>query len=235
MPEEELVRLSQRFGAGDFPAGADRKQIVGWSGVPDGIHRMWGPPIFKCTVPHRTVEALNTLIDQYCANAASLNGLNHAENLVGDTHQELLLPFRDVKTCGLLDIVQQAAWQFVSATWKPSDLNVTTGISLQHLTFWCVIARQHDFNPPHCHNGDLSGILWLRNPENMVASTKKWWGGLFSFCHSGQSKWETSVRTFYPTVGTLVLFPSYLTHVVTPFQCDGERRSLSFNAEVVLT
>ena len=240
MPEEarkrdgELVGLSERFAGGDYPKGADRKQIVGWSGVPDGVHRLWGPPIFKQTIQPAVIDALNTLIDNHLADAAVLRQRNHAESLVGDVHTEFRLAVDEASNAGLMGPLGLAVAQFVGATWKPGDINGRGNVKLRNLTLWCVISRQHDFNPPHSHNGDVSGVLWLKNPDKMVESTKKWWGGLFSFCHSGESKWETSVRTFYPTVGTLVLFPSYLTHVVTPFDCPGERRSLSFNAEIAL-
>ena len=35
---------------------------------------------------------------------------------------------------------------------------------------------------------------------------------------------------FKPEVGMMLVFPSWLKHSVYPFYCEGERRSMSFNA-----
>jgi hypothetical protein len=34
-------------------------------------------------------------------------------------------------------------------------------------------------------------------------------------------------------LGKLLVFPSWLRHFVYPFKCEGERRSMSFNAHMV--
>ena len=39
--------------------------------------------------------------------------------------------------------------------------------------------------------------------------------------------------TFRPEVGKMLVFPSWLKHSVYPFDVDGERRSMSFNAYYV--
>ena len=37
---------------------------------------------------------------------------------------------------------------------------------------------------------------------------------------------------FVPEVGKMLIFPSYLKHFVYPFYSEGERRSMSFNADM---
>ena len=39
----------------------------------------------------------------------------------------------------------------------------------------------------------------------------------------------TKVVSIEPKVGRMVIFPSWLNHMVYPFRCEGERRSLSGN------
>jgi len=44
---------------------------------------------------------------------------------------------------------------------------------------------------------------------------------------------RSDTLTFRPEVGKLLMFPSWLKHSVYPFDVDGERRSMSFNAYYV--
>ena len=44
---------------------------------------------------------------------------------------------------------------------------------------------------------------------------------------------RSDTLTFRPEVGKMLIFPSWLKHSVYPFDVDGERRSMSFNAYYV--
>ena len=56
--------------------------------------------------------------------------------------------------------------------------------------------------------------------------------GLIEFMYGENQDMRSDNIKFKPEVGTILLFPSYLKHFVYPFYCDGERRSMSFNAHM---
>ena len=58
--------------------------------------------------------------------------------------------------------------------------------------------------------------------------------GLIEFCYGDAQDFRSDNIKFKPEVGKLLVFPSWLKHFVYPFQCDGERRSMSFNAHMVV-
>ena len=57
--------------------------------------------------------------------------------------------------------------------------------------------------------------------------------GLIEFSYGEPSDMRSDTLMFKPEVGMMIVFPSWLKHTVYPFYCDGERRSMSFNAYFV--
>jgi len=58
-------------------------------------------------------------------------------------------------------------------------------------------------------------------------------GGAIQFMQGDKQDLRSDTLTFRPEVGKLLMFPSWLKHSVYPFDVDGERRSMSFNAYYV--
>jgi len=54
--------------------------------------------------------------------------------------------------------------------------------------------------------------------------------GLIQFMYGEAQDFRSDTLMCKPEVGKMFLFPSWLRHSVYPFYCEGERRSLSFNA-----
>ena len=98
---------------------------------------------------------------------------------------------------------------------------------------WVVKQLKNDYNPLHFHNGDLSGVGYLKIPKNLTKGNKKLkTNGTIDFIHGSKSFLSNSIYNHIPKVGDLILFPNYLMHTAYPFKKDGERRSFSFNLEV---
>ena len=98
---------------------------------------------------------------------------------------------------------------------------------------WVVKQLKNDYNPIHFHNGDLSGVGYLKIPKNLTKGNKKLkTNGTIDFIHGSKSFLSNSIYNHIPKVGDLILFPNYLMHTAYPFKKDGERRSFSFNLEV---
>jgi uncharacterized protein (TIGR02466 family) len=114
------------------------------------------------------------------------------------------------------------------------------------LTGWSVLNSPGDYNVPHNHAANLlSGALYLSVPEGMQ-------GGAIIFqdprlnlnAHETEGMrrlkvkppWMSPTLSVQPSVGEILVFPSWLNHWVEPYQCDDPdalRVVISFNATVV--
>ena len=91
----------------------------------------------------------------------------------------------------------------------------------------------HDYNPIHFHDGDISGVGYLKIPKNFNKGKKKYkTNGSIDFINGSRMFLNQSIFNHQPKVGDLLFFPNYLMHTAYPFLVDGERRSFSFNAEI---
>jgi hypothetical protein len=93
-------------------------------------------------------------------------------------------------------------------------------------------------NPLHAHNEDLSFVLFLQIPKNLLLEYNKHLGnmkpGCLNFVHSLETnKLLISQHSFFPKIGDLFIFPSCLHHYVNHFQSDGERISVSGNIRII--
>jgi len=101
---------------------------------------------------------------------------------------------------------------------------------------WIVSQYQGEYNPWHTHSGNFSGVIYLKIPEGMNEVYEKEFrdhypaSGLIEFMYGEKSDFRSDNLKFIPEVGMMLIFPSWLKHSVYPFHCDGERRSMSFNA-----
>ena len=107
------------------------------------------------------------------------------------------------------------------------------------LDFWVVRQFRGEYNPVHYHEGDLSGVGYLKLPKDMnqnkmVKNKKIKTNGTIDFINGQKNFLSKSIYNLKPKVGDLIIFPNYLMHTVYPFNIDGERRSFSFIAKIIL-
>jgi hypothetical protein len=108
---------------------------------------------------------------------------------------------------------------------------------------WLVSQKDHEYNPIHDHDGDISGVMYLKIPEYLPSrkasnpSHKHIINddGAITFTNncSADHRWGSPTMTIQPEVGNFYIFPSSQIHQVYPFRTvdgKGERRSVSFNA-----
>jgi len=105
-------------------------------------------------------------------------------------------------------------------------------------SMWMVSQWAGDFNPFHIHEGQLSGIIYLRIPPGLKQEYKKEdhypTVGDVVFFHGQAATFNGHKLQHSPQVGDIFLFPNWLSHGVYPFRTKGqERRSVSFNLELV--
>lgn len=111
--------------------------------------------------------------------------------------------------------------------------------SIKIINLWVVRQFKGEYNPIHYHEGDISGVGYLKIPKNMtlnnmVKNKKHKTNGTIDFINGQKAFLNKSIYNVVPKVRDLIIFPNYLMHTAYPFNIEGERRSFSFNAKIVL-
>lgn len=99
-----------------------------------------------------------------------------------------------------------------------------TEFDLEFVDCWFNVNPPGTYNSLHIHPGSiLSGVFWVSCPENCGRFIIKHPNEMLNF-YLGPDKCSID-----PQEGLLVLFPSYLPHLVEPNQGSEDRISISFN------
>ena len=106
------------------------------------------------------------------------------------------------------------------------------------LNLWVVRQFKGEYNPIHYHEGDLSGVGYLKLPKGMtsnkmVKNKKIKTNGTIDFINGQRGFLSKSIYNVVPKIRELIIFPNYLMHTAYPFNIEGERRSFSFNAKII--
>lgn len=105
------------------------------------------------------------------------------------------------------------------------------------LNLWVVRQFKGEYNPIHYHEGDLSGVGYIKLPKGMtdnkmIKNKNIKTNGTIDFINGQKNFLSKSIYNVIPKVGDLILFPNYLMHTAYPFNVSGERRSFSFNIKI---
>ena len=101
------------------------------------------------------------------------------------------------------------------------------GLDLELDTFWFNVNPPGTYNSLHIHPGSiLSGVFWVSCPENCGRLVVRHPNEMVNY-YLGPD--ELSID---PQEGLLVLFPSYLPHLVESNQGSEDRISISFNLNI---
>ena len=186
----------------------------------------FGPKIAKLKFSNRLIKLINNEVDQTLKKKKLIKKLDYSKKLVGQVKQEIELSKSFIDK-HLKKFINENINKFL----KKALNKKSNKIKIKNL--WVVKQLKNDYNPIHFHNGDLSGVGYLKIPKNLTKGNKKLkTNGTIDFIHGSKSFLSNSIYNHIPKVGDLILFPNYLMHTAYPFKKDGERRSFSFNLEV---
>ena len=118
-----------------------------------------------------------------------------------------------------------------------SNENIKNVKEIKILNLWVVRQFKGEYNPIHYHEGDLSGVGYLKLPKGMtnnkMLKNKKFkTNGTIDFINGQRGFLSKSIYNVVPKIQELIIFPNYLMHTAYPFNVDGERRSFSFNIDI---
>ena len=186
----------------------------------------FGPKIGIIKIPKKIINQINKEFEKIIKNKKLSKRNDYSKKLVGQVKQEIELSKTFINK-HLKKFINENINKFL----KKSLNKKSNKIKIKNL--WVVKQLKNDYNPIHFHNGDLSGVGYLKIPKNLTKGNKKLkTNGTIDFIHGSKSFLSNSIYNHIPKVGDLILFPNYLMHTAYPFKKDGERRSFSFNLEV---
>ena len=207
--------------------------------------------ILERQVPDRFIEIVNEIGDEVLSDDTTSAEWDFSENLVGKVSKEVQIPLTNKEerkyTLGFMKescllylqrmIEKNRAYEWNKMTGPGTPVNLHPSIENIHLAqCWLVSQYKNEYNPWHKHSGNFSAVMYLKIPEGMNDFMDREYNdhypasGLIQFMYGEAQDFRSDTLMCKPEVGKMFLFPSWLRHSVYPFYCEGERRSLSFNA-----
>ena len=202
--------------------------------------------IFKTRVGKAIVNPVNQYLDEMLADE---NAKSHAHKLVGQITRgkQLEISLKEDRITPLINIIQSLGLNYYDYFYKRTE-DTSQPKKVAHVyTMWSVHSYAGDYNPLHDHGAQtlqgLSGSLYTKIPPAIQESSNDLdlrnasgnQNGYLQFVYGdspviGPSMFKIPQNmAIRPVVGDLYLWPSWLEHMVYPFDGEGERRSIAFN------
>ena len=188
--------------------------------------RAFGPTISKGKLSKKIVKKINDFIDKTTVSKKN----NYSSKLASQIKDEIKLSNFFIKKNLSKELKKNIKKYLIKS-------EVSRIQDIQIMNVWVIKQFKNEYNPMHYHEGQVSGVGYLRIPKNMnqnkmVANKKIKTNGTIDFVNGQKNFLSKSIYNLNPKVGDLLIFPNYLMHSAYPFNVDGERRSFSFNAKI---
>jgi uncharacterized protein (TIGR02466 family) len=187
----------------------------------------FGPSIGKARISKKFLDILNKEFDE----KSKSKKIDYSSKLASQIKKELKIS--DKFTKKYLDHeLKKNIIKFLSSE-KIKKIK-----EIKILNLWVVRQFKGEYNPIHYHEGDLSGVGYLKLPKGMtsnkmVKNKKVKTNGTIDFINGQRGFLSKSIYNVVPKIRELIIFPNYLMHTAYPFNIEGERRSFSFNAKII--
>ena len=188
----------------------------------------FGPSIGKTKISKKTFEILNKEFD----SKSKSKKIDYSSKLASQIKKELKISDSFIKK-NLEKELKINIKKFLS------NENIMNIKEIRILNLWVVRQFKGEYNPIHYHEGDLSGVGYLKLPKGMtnnkmVKNKKLKTNGTIDFINGQKGFLSKSIYNVTPKIRDLLIFPNYLMHTAYPFNIEGERRSFSFNVRIIL-
>ena len=189
--------------------------------------RAFGPTLGKGKLSKKILKIINNHVDKTVISKKN----DYSSKLVSQIKDEVKLDDAFIKKNLSKELIRNIKkYLEVSGVPKIKEVKI--------INLWVVRQFKNEYNPIHYHNGQLSGVGYLKIPKNMnqnkvVKDKKVKTNGTIDFINGQKNFLSKSIYNLNPKIGDLLIFPNYLMHAAYPFNVDGERRSFSFNAKII--
>ena len=188
--------------------------------------RAFGPTLGKSKLSKKIIRVINNHVDKTTLSKKN----DYSSKLASQIENEIKFTKSFIDKNLSKELINN-----IKNYLRQSDIKNIKEIKIINL--WAVRQFKNEYNPIHYHNGQLSGVGYLKIPKNMnqnkmVKNKKIKTNGTIDFINGQRSFLSKSIYNLNPKLGDLILFPNYLMHTAYPFNIDGERRSFSFNVKI---
>ena len=188
----------------------------------------FGPSIGKTKISDKFFNKLNKEFD---AKSKSKK-IDYSSKLASQIKNELKISDKFIKQ----NLERELKFSVKKFLFNENIKNIK---EIKILNLWVVRQFKGEYNPIHYHEGDLSGVGYLKLPKGMtnnklVKNKKLKTNGTIDFINGQKGFLSKSIYNVVPKIKELLIFPNYLMHTAYPFNIDGERRSFSFNAKIII-
>ena len=213
------------------------------------FHNMPAVYVLETQMPQDMINDVNDYMDEY---RESKNKESLAKTLVGQIHsgEQLLLDHTDPRMVGYNNFICALSAEYIK-NYAAAGNSFKGPKKVEIDETWSVHSYDGDYNPIHDHGTKtlmgISTTAWTKVPPQIgakgVANTSTYSlynesghsDGCIAFQY-GQTSLMDSERlrpaqsfVMTPEVGKLLIFPSWLQHMVYPFKGEGERRTIASN------
>ena len=216
---------------------------------PFQIHNMPAVYVLETQMPQQMVDDVNDYMDEYRQDK---NKESLAKTLVGQINkgEQLLLDQNDKRMVEYNNFICSLGAEYINH-FAASGNSIKGDKQVQIDETWSVHSYDGDYNPIHDHGTKtlmgISTTAWTKVPPQIGAKATANSPTYSLYNESGHSDGciafqygQVSVidserlkpaQSFVmtPEVGKLLIFPSWLQHMVYPFKGEGERRTIASN------
>lgn len=187
----------------------------------------FGPTIGKTRISRNFIKKINSEFDLKTRNKKS----DYSSKLASQIKNEIKLNSNFIKKNLAKEII-------INAKKFLKNEKISKIKEIRILNVWVVRQFKGEYNPIHYHEGNLSGVGYLKLPKNMtknkeVKNKKIRTNGTIDFINGQKNFLSKSIYNVIPKIGDMYIFPNYLMHTAYPFNVEGERRSFSFNLKII--
>ena len=187
----------------------------------------FGPTIGKTRISRNFIKKINSEFDLKTKNKKS----DYSSKLASQIKNEIKLNSNFIKKNLAKEII-------INAKKFLKNEKILKIKEIRILNMWVVRQFKGEYNPIHYHEGDISGVGYLKLPKNMtrnkeVKNKKIRTNGTIDFINGQKNFLSKSIYNVIPKIGDMYIFPNYLMHTAYPFNVEGERRSFSFNLKII--
>ena len=215
------------------------------------VHTLPAVFLLEAKMPDAMVSGLNTYLDELMEQE---DRISHAGTLVGQIGhgQQLTMDHNDPKLADFCQMSGILATEYLKNFGSTGNNIGERQVGIDEL--WSVHSYERDYNPIHDHGTKtimgISCTSWTKVPEQILdqptAGSPEYSlynasgdsDGCLAFNYGINSLLDVErlrpPQSFVikPEVGKYLMFPSWLQHMVYPFEGDGERRTVAANLNV---
>ena len=214
------------------------------------VHNMPSVYVMETQMPESMVEELNDYLDEYVEDK---NKKSLADTLVGQIAQgeQLLLDNDDPRVKEYTNFICGLGADYINFFSQNTGSMLKTPKAVAIDETWSVHSYEGDYNPIHDHGTKtimgISTTSWTKVPQQILDQPTAGDGNYSLYNSSGDCDGYIAFNygrnelmnterlrppqsfVMQPEVGKLLVFPSWLQHMVYPFKGKGERRTVASN------